>query len=266
MNNPVLRKELLMRLRLRQLPIATRVVLLCVGLLLVGVIYYYMIVKWIIQDPSSNSGFDAWSLTVGIEMALVCLIGPAIAANSITQEKEQQTWEMLIFTRLLPSEIVFGKLLARTAMLGLIILLFVPIEFACWMKSPQHITGTMMLLSYAVLIVTAAFYSTFGLYTSWLLNRTIYSIMSAYSFVIGGLVVGTVLITSMLGMFLSDELFTKCPLMWVNPVMMMIEAVNPKDNANTVLFLVYGLIVYLILTMLIIWRMTVGFRRFAYSR
>ena len=266
MNNPVLQKELFMRLRLRQFPLATRISLLGIGMILLGVIYYFMIKKWIIEDPSSHSGYDAWCVTVGIQAALICLIAPAVAANSITQEKEQQTWEMLIFTRLLPGEIIFGKLMARTALLALMLLMFVPIELFCWIKSSALISVTMLLLTYLTLFIAAIFYATFGLYMSWLLNRTIYAIMSAYSFVIGGLVVGTFLITSMLDMVLSEDMYTKCPLMWVNPVMMMYESMSPKENSNTILFLIYGLVVYLVLTMLILWRMTVGFRRFAYSR
>jgi ABC-type transport system involved in multi-copper enzyme maturation permease subunit len=266
MNNPVLHKELFMRLRLAQLPLAIRLALLAIGAILLGVIYYFVIVIWVMKDPGKNAGFDAWTWMVGIQAALICLLAPVVAANSITQEKEQQTWEMLIFTRLLPSEIILGKLMARTALLALLLLLFVPIEMFCWHKSPQLITGTMMLLTYATMLVTAVFFATIGLYLSWLLNRTIYAIMSAYSVVIGGLVVGTSLVAFMLELLLSEDVSSKCPLMWVNPVMMMFEAMTPKDTPNTILFLVYGLIVYLILTMLIIWRMTVGFRRFAYSR
>ncbi len=198
MNNPVLRKELFMKLRLRQLHMSSRIALLGVGAALLGVIYYFVIVKWIIEDPNSRSGLNAWQFIVGIQAALICLIAPAVAANSITQEKEQQTWDMLISTRLRPGEIICGKLMARTTFLALLLLLFVPIEIFCWMKSYQFISATMILLSYLTLIITAVFFSTFGLYMSWLLNRTIYAIMSAYSFVIGGLVVGTMLITSML--------------------------------------------------------------------
>lgn len=266
MNNPVLRKELLMRLRLRQVPLASRIGLLIIGLILLGTIYYNVIFKWILSDTSSRSGYDAWCLIVGIQATLICLIAPVVAANAITQEKEQQTWEMLIFTRLLPGEIIMGKLMARTALIGLMLALFLPIELVCWIKSPTQISSTMMVLTYASMLVTAIFFATFGLYMSWLLSRTLYAIMAAYSFVVGGLLVGTSLFSAMLAQFLSDDMMTKCPLMWVNPGMMMYEAVNPKDNSNTVLFLIYGLIVYVVLTLLILWRMTIGFRRFAYSQ
>jgi hypothetical protein len=112
------------------------------------------------------------------------------------------------------------------------------------------------------------FYATIGLYTSWLLNRTIYSIMAAYTVVIGGLVVTTGIVAGLAAMILGsviDDPFSKFPFMWVNPIMMVSEAMDPKGAPNTMLFLVYGLIVYLVLTLLIIWRMSVGFRRFAYA-
>ncbi len=264
-NNPVLNKELFLRLRMHKVPVPGRIVLIGITAVSVFTIYYEIIVKWILGDSGNRSGYDAFCLMVGIQASLICLIAPIITANCITQEKEQQTWEMLISTKLTPGEIIFGKLAGRISALGLMMLLFAPIEIVCWFKSPTDISGLMVFFTTISMMLMALFFATFGLYISWVLSKTIYAIMAAYTFVIGFLTVGTALFSGLLSMFLSEEIFYKCPLMWINPGMLMFESMNPKDSANTMLFLVYGLIVYLILTMLIIWRMTIGFRRYAYK-
>lgn len=271
-NNPVLRKEMLMRLRLRQIPTATKVGISVAIAVLMGVIYYFVIVKGILTEPNSETSYGIWAAIVGIQFGLICLIAPVVTANAITQEKEQQTWEMLIFTRLLPGEIIFGKLIARLASLVVVLILFAPIELFAWIcashqpGSSSYVSFSMVFLTYITMIVTGVFYATFGLYMSWLVKRTIYAIMLSYSFVIGGLIIITFLITAMMT-YISEDIFNKCPLMWINPVMMIYHAIDPVDptNTNATLFLIYGLIVYVMVTLLLLWRMTVGFRRFAYD-
>ena len=48
--------------------------------------------------------------------------------------------------------------------------------------------------------------------------------------------------------------------MWINPVAMMVFAFNPENTPNSGLFLIYGLLCYVMLTLLMLWRMIVGFR------
>ncbi len=260
--NPVLRKELFLRLRIRQMSVLSR----WIGSITAGILIswiYISILRWVFTDASSRTGSDVWSACIVLQVAITCLLAPAVAANSITQEKEQQTWDMLIFTRLTPQEIVFGKLIARYAVLIFINMLFMPIQLAGWMRSPHDVTFLTFGLTEMLLLISGLFFTTFGLFMSWLLNRTLFAIMCSYSFVVGGLIIITSLITAMLSFFAADDMFTKSPLMWLNPVMMTYEAMNPHDNANTVFFLAFGLLSYLILTALLVWRMVVGFRRFA---
>lgn len=264
--NPVLRKELLMRLKIRQMPMATVIGIASITLLLLGIIYYYVIVKWIFSDTSQSSGYDAWMLVVGIQAGIIFLIGPSIAANSITQEKEQQTWEMLIFTRLRPSEIIFGKLISRLSTFAIMLALFFPIEFFSWIKAPGHISGTMFFLTYLTMVVCAVFYASFGLFMSWMLKRTIYAIMCSYTFVVGGLIITTSLVSVLLSMIVTELPVEKSPFIWINPIVMMYRAINPRETANSIQLLMFGLVIYVVLTAIVLWRMIDGFRRFAYDR
>src|SRR5205085_12169861 len=123
-----------MRLRLRQLPLAAK---LGIGVVILGAmaLLYGVVGKALVDYPTEDIGRMAWGWCIGIQYALVCLIAPVVTANCITQEKEQQTWEMLIFTRLKPGEIILGKLLARLAIVFLVLALFLPLTVFCWIHS-----------------------------------------------------------------------------------------------------------------------------------
>ena len=67
------------------------------------------------------------------------------------------------------------------------------------------------MLTQLVILISALFYTTIGLFMSWMMKRTVYAIMMSYTFVIGFLMIGTTLITSILSLNLSDgNLFTTC--------------------------------------------------------
>jgi len=270
--NPVLHKELFMRLRLRRFPLPAKIGL---GLLILGslTLFYGIIAKLLLDNPSEWVGRAAWGWCIGIQYTLVCLIAPVVTANCITQEKEQQTWEMLIFTRLKPSEIILGKLFSRLAIVAIILALFLPITAFCWIHSAIMDTSTAgsaklaeFVMSYCVIVISAIFFSTFGLFMSWQLKKTIFAIMLSYTFVVGFLTIGTTLIYLALQSRFSDSTFMiKCPLMWVNPVYLLFYAAAPDNSANSSLFVVYGLLCYAVGTLVLLWRMILGFYHFSYN-
>jgi ABC-type transport system involved in multi-copper enzyme maturation permease subunit len=268
-NNPVLRRELL-RGRLRQ-PKATLVAVGGVVLIVLALLYFNIITS-LLGDSNPVTARDAWRNVVWVQFALVCLVAPSITANAIAQEKEQQTWEMLVFTRLMPAEIIFGKLLARLAYVVGLLLLGLPIAIFCALhadrdgaNSSAYISLGQFLGTYLTMFICGLFFATFGLFMSWLLNRTLYAIISSYTFVIFGLIIITFIIAGFLSSLTNDSTFlTHCPLMWFNPVLIIFEAANPQEHRDTV-FLIYGMIGYLLLSALMIWRMISGFRRFAYE-
>ncbi len=255
-SNPVLRKELAGNVRMRQLPRVARVGCLLLIASLIGTIYYYVIVRFILADRGTTTAVDTWHVVVILQAALICLISPSIAANSITREKEQQTWEMLLFTMLQPSQIVFGKLLARLYYLGLMILIFMPIELACWAKASNEITTAMVALTYLVMAVSALCFTTISLYVSWVVKRTIYSIMSGYSIVIGGLVICTSLSAAVVNGSLANN-----PLMWINPILMFGQAIDPHIVTGG--DLTVAIITYLLATALMLTRMIIRLRDFS---
>ena len=264
--NPVLHKELMMRLRLRQMPLPTKIGIATAvfgGLTL----FYGVIGKMLLDSTSESAGHDAWGWSVMLQFVLVCLVAPVITANCITQEREQQTWEMLVFTRLTPGEILFGKLIARLSIVFIGLALLFPITAFAWIHyavMDTHIAGSAklseFLMCYAVIVVSAVFYATVGLFMSWQVKKTLYAIMLSYTLVIGFLFIGTGLVYIALQTRFTDSTFlVKCPLMWVNPGYLIGFAFVPDTNSNSNLFVLYGLLCYVAGTAALLWRMTLGF-------
>jgi ABC-type transport system involved in multi-copper enzyme maturation permease subunit len=264
-NNPVLRKEL-MRGRIRQ-PKATLLAIAAAILALLGW-FYFELVQNLLVNADASAGRDLWGKVIWIQFALVCLVAPSIAANAIAQEKEQQTWEMLLFTRLMPGEIILGKLLARMVFLSGIFLLGLPAAVICALHADRGGVGSDAYISagqfagaYVTLILCGLFFATFGLFMSWLLNRTLYAIIASYTFVVFGLILVTTIVGFLLSMLTSDlSFFNRCPLMWFNPFQLITWVTNPQQHLDTV-YLIYGLVGYGLLSALMIWRMIAGFRR-----
>lgn len=121
----------MMRLRFR-LPLRTRLIVLG-AIALVLTYIYWKVIAFLLKDPSPDTAKTFWQWMVGIQFLLICLITPSVAANAITQEKEQQTWDMLLFTRLTPSEIILGKLTARMALIVFLLVLFLPVNLFNWL-------------------------------------------------------------------------------------------------------------------------------------
>ena len=60
-------------------------------------------------------------------LTLIVLLGPALAAAAIAREREQQTWEALLMTRITGPEVVVGKWMATLLPLGAVILATLPL-------------------------------------------------------------------------------------------------------------------------------------------
>ena len=271
-DNPVLHRELFMRFRLRQMPLPVKIGIVIGILLSLGMVYWQIFVT-LASSSDPMYGKSAWILCIVIQYVILCLVAPVITANTITQEKEQQTWEMLVSSRLDPLEIIFGKLIARLMLPMIIILLFAPISIFCWAHSAINTVETSLkstipdlILTYAVLILTTALFSTVGMFMSWHAKRTLFAVMLSYTFNIMGLLVITAIVTTMLATRFTDgSFFMHCPLMWVNPGFLMFEALNTSDGTNGRIFVVYGLICYVMMILLMLWRMALGFRRFSHD-
>jgi hypothetical protein len=93
---------------------------------------------------------------------------PALIAGTIAGERERQTWDALVLTRLLPKDIIWGKLLARLFPLALLTLVLAPVAIAFVIKAgPEGIATATTLFSHGTN------HSLSGLFFGWMLGLAV---------------------------------------------------------------------------------------------
>ena len=249
-DNPVLQKELRSQLRARRQSRGVRLASLFVSGAIVLLLYYYG-GRTIVQ--STSNARDLFLAMVAIQLTLVIFLAPSLTANAITQEREQQTWNALLLSRLTADEIVVGKLVARLLPAFLVLLMFVPLGLLAAVIGDVPIST--YILSYVLLVTTAVFFATIGMFCSWAYRRTA-AATSAASGVIAFLVIGTFLLyglwaTANSGQRTDAERF---PILWLNPYLSLSVVLSGlSDRATDPTPLIAYLTICTVATMLLIY-------------
>ncbi len=133
-------------------------------------------------DVLSQVGGQLYILLSVVQLLLIMFITPAFTATSINGEKERQTYDLLLCSRLSAFSLVAGKLVAGLANALLLIAASIPLfslVFFFGGVSPQEFAETTL-----VFVMTAVVVGTFSLFCSTLLNRPQVSTVLAYMFCI----------------------------------------------------------------------------------
>jgi len=198
---PVLMKEMRSRMRGIRAPILlfiTTGLTVLVGLLIIGM-------QWSSFSDGSGNNYNNMaeigkSLFIGLvilEGILCSLIAPALTAGAISIEREQQTLELLLLTRLSCTNIILGKLLSSLGFLLVVLLCSLPvwaISFLLGGTDPGQ-----LFWSLAMIFVSVTFFGAIALYCSTRFAKTATAVAVAYCFCILWLAV----IPMFLGLFAS---------------------------------------------------------------
>ncbi|TME06282.1 MAG: ABC transporter permease [Chloroflexi bacterium] len=173
----LLTKELRLRLRRER-----TIWVLITYLLVMTLLGFLFISRTNIYNSNSVStlGLGLYTLLVFVQLFLIMFITPAFTATSINGEKERQTFDLLLCSRLSAFELVAGKLVAGLANALLLIAASIPlfsVVFFFGGVGPAQVFQAML-----VFVVTAIVVGTFGLFCSTLLKRPPVSIAIAYMF------------------------------------------------------------------------------------
>lgn len=169
-DNPVLQKEIRSRLRARRQSRGNRIASYVVtGVVLFLMYFFGLQALW--QNNSRSSGNDLYiGLTLGIELTLILFLIPSLTAPIITQEREQQTWNALLLSRLSNWQIVVGKFVSAILPALVILLLFFPLAIIAAITG--NIGWERFIWSNLFLLSCILFYSSIGLFWSWTSRRT----------------------------------------------------------------------------------------------
>ncbi len=181
LDNPVILKELRGRMRGRQAFILLTFYLGLIAVF-VGIIYLFVAgestsIGW---DPSLRQtlGKVIFGTVVLLELLMISFFAPGLTAGAITAERERQTFDLLRTTLLSPSSLVLGKLGSAFTYLFLLILTALPIESLAFLLGGVGI-GEMVVAS-LMLVVTAIFFCTLGIFFSSFMKRTLNATLSSY--------------------------------------------------------------------------------------
>ncbi|MFH1417207.1 MAG: ABC transporter permease subunit [Planctomycetota bacterium] len=111
-----------------------------------------------------------------IQLGAACILAPLFTAAAITQEKDSQTYSILLSTPLTNGQIVLGSLLSR--LFFVFVLLIAGIPLFCIMMVYGGVTGDKILLSVAIAASTALLTGTLAITVSVIrvgTGRTIFS-------------------------------------------------------------------------------------------
>jgi ABC-type transport system involved in multi-copper enzyme maturation permease subunit len=123
-------------------------------------------------------GKSIFGTVIIIELLLIGFIAPGLTSGAITSEREHRTLDLLKTTLLTSSDLVLGKLSASVIYLLLLIFTVLPIQSLAFILGGVGLAE--VVISTILLIVTAVFFSTLGIFFSSFLKRTLAATVSSY--------------------------------------------------------------------------------------
>lgn len=221
--NPIIIKELRSRMRGAR-PFITLTGML---LLLSGITYAVYRLMTNYGDYYSGTplspqiGQTLFTMLIYLLLLFILIVTPAVTANTVSREKENLTYEMLMTTPLHPAKILWGKLVSAMSYVFLLIFAAIPIASLIFVFGGVALRDMLK----AIIILSAIAISTgiFGLFMSTLLKRSTRTIVISYV-LIAILIIGTVVVYGMVGVFRNAE-----PPRWIlvlNPVSVLASGIS----------------------------------------
>lgn len=128
----------------------------------------------------SQIGAQLYALFSFVELFLIVFIAPAFTSTAINGEKERQTYDLLLCSKLSAFSLLAGKLIAGLANVLLLIAASIPLfslVFFFGGVAPAQVFSTLV-----VFVMTALLTGTFSLFCSTVLRRPTISTAVAYAF------------------------------------------------------------------------------------
>lgn len=197
LRNPVLLREARVRMRGWRAP---ALICLYVGLLAgITLLIYSTFVRQ--RGPGAFapqlSGTIYYALALA-QFGLLVLAVPGLTAGAISGERERQTLDLLLVTRMTSFQVVVGKLLAAVGFALLLIFASLPIYAMLFLLGGFSLYR--LALTALVYLVTVFLLGSVGLYFSAVFKRTQAAVVASY-----GLALGTIIATPILTVFFLES-------------------------------------------------------------
>lgn len=227
--NPILGKEYRSRMRSWKSPLIISLYLGLLGLITLG---YY----WVQQKNIFYTGFgpdvgpQIYVLLTYFQLLLISFVTPALTAGAINGEKERQTFDLLVCTRLSAVSIVLNKLLASLAYIILLVIASLPVFGIVYFFGGVLLSDIGRV--FMVYLVTAVSFGVIGIFCSSLFKRTQISMVVSYLLILF-LLVGTIILTAFIQGIQSSpyQSSTAAFISYLNP-MIALASIFPNQGQN----------------------------------
>lgn len=176
MHNPVFTSSAKRRMRSTRSPLL--ITLYGIFLLIVSTGALSMLQQRELSIGNLRIGLETYIYIVVMQFILIIFVAPALTAGSISGERERQTLDILLSTRVSSFKIIIGKLFSTLCFLALMIFSSLPaMAVTLFFGGVSFID---MLLSLAFLIVCAFACCAIGTFCSALFKRSVTATVVAY--------------------------------------------------------------------------------------
>lgn len=196
--NPVLRNESKLAVRT---PRFTILLFIYIAILTAGVLVFYN--SYINMVNSNGLDLQAsivlyFGMAIG-QAILLMFIVPALTATAICSEREKQTLDMLLSSKLTPLQIIIGKVSSSSAKVIMLIICTMPMYAICGLVGGVKLSNIIGLIGF--FIVTTIFVGSMGVFVSTYVKTSKVSTAVTYGLVL--FIFGGTLIISWIIMFVS---------------------------------------------------------------
>ena len=161
--NPVLRNESKLSVRT---PRFSLMIFMYISVLAVGALIFYNSYS---RDVYASGIDPQGAVTLYIVMAIIqaillMFIVPSLTATSICSEREKQTLDILLSTRLSPFQIIFGKLSASSLKVIMLVVCTIPLYAICGLIGGVKLSNILLLTG--SFIINTIFVGSIGVFIS----------------------------------------------------------------------------------------------------
>lgn len=179
--NPVYKKELKLSVRSKKLP----VIIVLYNAILAGfsLLAFYTIFGVIGRyGVEYSSVLQLYAAISVMQIILVVFIVPSLTAGSIASEREKQTLEILLTTKLSSGQIVRGKLLSSISDLILVVFSSIPVMAIVFSIGGVSVKDLCQLI--LMIVVTAIFVGSIGIFMSARFKKTMAATICTYAVIL----------------------------------------------------------------------------------
>lgn len=182
--NAVLRKD--MMLDMKKPKVAIIMLIFNAGLALVALPFLAFTTMFAsaydygVMEVSYRTLIVMYMVLVWLETVAICFLTPALTAGCVSIEKERQTMDVLLTTKMSTWQIIKGKYFSSIMLVLMLIISGLPIMSLVYIYGGINLWQ--MLLMMLVLISTTMYLACFGVFFSALVKNTIVAVILTYIF------------------------------------------------------------------------------------